>query len=184
MPNTPWRFWNSLNRGGGVYCDVNFSIHRFPYKIVILPNFTIFFTTFQKNHPQNRGGVYRVGSRKIGKLALNRGGVWHELNGTFFCRRQFQNDIFLFSKKVAFDTYQSPDGILYLYAQGIVAEQRSYQRYRIFFFPGKVCALLTNSFSDKTRFFFEEKKTVVFFSLEKFDMDSLVIQLTLVNIFP
>ena len=41
------------------------------------------------------------------------------------------------------------------------------QRYRIFFFPGKVCALLTNSFSDKTVFFFfrffEEKKKTVFF---------------------
>ena len=56
-----------------------------------------------------------------------------------------------------------------------------------FFFPGKVGALLTNSFSDKTVFFFRffgKKNSCFFFSLEKFDRDSLVIQLTLVKYFP
>ena len=60
MPNTPppLTIFKFTKQRGGVYCDVNFSIYRFPYKIVILPNFTLFFTTFQKNHPQNRGGVF------------------------------------------------------------------------------------------------------------------------------
>ena len=51
------------------------------------------------------------------------------------------------------------------------------RRYRIFFFLGKVCTLLTNSFSDKTVFFFQ------FFGFPR-KVWSLVIQLTLVKYFP